>query len=349
MVSTLNGCFPYVVKRLKLGTSSGNFFSLTDYFDNLSAKKNSYESQGLCTFAIKYATKMSYASVCELIGDTCKSTRLSAQHIHTLVQAQARKIASEQKEKIAIFEDSKVLLSAVKADIYAVNSEEMIYLSDDVCVKRQKSKRDKQPRTMIEDKRHNTRISMFEDSSKQYRTIVAGMGIDNGQLVKALICEAYPLQTQALPVVAITDGATSIKNELKTIFGEHFTHILDWYHLQKKINQTMTMIVPKTEREVHCQNMLQLLWNGKSIETIAYLSQIRAKNTKAQEMLTTYLIKNEHTIIDYERRKRAGKTIGSGRTEKQNDILVAKRQKYNGMAWSSNGSLAITLITASYC
>ena len=45
-------------------------------------------------------------------------------------------------------------------------------------------------------------------------------------------------------------------------------------------------------------------------------------------MLTTYLRKNEHTIIDYERRKLAGKTIGSGsgRTEKQNDILVAKRQ-----------------------
>jgi len=67
-------------------------------------------------------------------------------------------------------------------------------------------------------------------------------------------------------------------------------------------------------------------------------------------MLTTYLRKNEHTIIDYERRKLAGKTIGSGsgRTEKQNDILVAKRQKYNGVSWSSKGSLAITLITASY-
>lgn len=348
MVSTLNGCFPYVVKRLKIGTSSGNFFSLTDYFDNLSDKKNSYQSLGLRTFATKYATKLSYANVYELIGETCKGTTLSDQHIHTLVQATARKITSEQKEKIAVFEGSKVVLEAVKADIYAVNSEEVVYLSDDVCVKRQKTKRDKQPRTITEDKRHTTRISMFEDSSKQYKTIVAGVGIDNVQLVKALICEAYPLKTQALPVVAITDGATNIKNELKTIFGEHFTHILDWYHLQKKINQTMTMIVPKIEREVHCQNMLQLLWNGKSTETIAYLNKIRAKNNKAQEMLITYLRKNEHTIIDYERRKLAGKTIGSGRTEKQNDILVAKRQKYNGMSWSSNGSLAITLVAASY-
>ncbi len=348
MVSTLNGSFPYVVKRLKIGASSGNFFSLTNYFDNLSAKKNSYQSVGLCTFATKYATKLSYANVCELISETCKGATLSAQHIHTLVQAEASKIESIQKEKIAVFEASKVVLESVKADIYGVNSAEVVYLSDDVCVKKQKTKRDKQSRPITEDKRHTTRISMFEDSSKQYKTVVAAQGINNVQLVKALICEAYPLKTQVLPIVAITDGATNIKNELKTIFGEHFTHILDWYHLHKKVNQTMTMIVPKVDRETHCQNMLQLLWNGKSIETIAYLRKIGTKNDKAQEMLITYLRKNEHTIIDYERRKLAGKTIGSGRTEKQNDILVAKRQKYNGMSWSSNGSLAITLVTASF-
>ncbi len=44
----------------------------------------------------------------------------------------------------------------------------------------------------------------------------------------------------------------------------------------------------------------------------------------------------------------AGKTIGSGRTEKQNDILVAKRQKYNGMAWLPKGFLAITLVTTNF-
>ena len=162
------------------------------------------------------------------------------------------------------------------------------------------------------------------------------------------LVEAHPLKAHKLPLVAITDGATSIKNELKTIFGQDFTHILDWYHLQKKLKETMTMILPKKYREDQCQNMLNLLWNGKSIETIAYLEGISAKNDDAKAMLIKYLDKNEHTIIDYARRKLAGKTIGSGRTEKQNDILVAKRQKYNGMAWSPKGSLAITLVTANY-
>ena len=345
----MHGCFSYKVKRLKTGTSSGNFFSKTNYFDNPPVKKNSYQSIGLCAFAIKYATKFSYDNVSELIAETCGGTRLSDQHVHKLVQQEAEKITIIQKEKIAIFQGSQVVLEAVKADIYAVNGEEVVYLSDDVCVKQQKAKRDKLPRASSDGKRHNIRISMFEDASKKYKTVVAGADVDNTQLLKALICEAYPLTAHKLPVVAITDGATNIKNELKTIFGESVTHILDWYHLQKKINETMTMILPKAHREVHCQNMLQLLWNGKSAETIAYLKAIAAKSDVAKAMLITYLTKNENTIIDYERRKLAGKTIGSGRTEKQNDILVAKRQKYNGMAWSPKGSIAITLVTASYC
>ena len=343
----MNGCFSYSVKRLKTGKSSSSFFSLTDYFDNPSGKKVIYQTSGLREFATKYATKLSYADVCTLIRDTCKGTTLSDQHIHSLVQLEATKITNKQKEKIAVFEASKAVLKAEKTDIYSTTSEEVIYLSDDVCVKEQKAKRDKAPR--IKGKRHNTRISMFENGLQQYETVVAGIGVDNIQFVKALLCEAYPLKADKLPVVAITDGATSIKNELKIIFGEGFTHILDWYHLQKKLKETMTMILPKKYREDHCKNMLNLLWNGKSVETITYLKAISAKNDGAKAMLIKYLEKNEHTIIDYDRRKLAGKTIGSGRTEKQNDILVAKRQKYNGMAWSPKGSLAITLITASYC
>ncbi len=297
-------------------------------------------------FATKYATKLSYANVSSLVAEVCKGTTLSDQHIHALVEMQAEKITTIQKEKIALFEASGAILKAEKVDIYSPTSKEVIYLSDDVCVKAQKAKRDKKPK--IKGKRHNTRISMFKNELNEYQTIVAGIEVDNLLLVKALLCEAYPLKSDKLPVVAITDGATSIKNELKALFGEDVVPILDWYHLQKKVNETMTMILPKAQREAHNQNMLHLLWMGKSVETIAYLEKIVAKNEDAKAMLITYLVKNEHTIIDYECRKMVGKTIGSGRTEKQNDILVAKRQKYNGMAWSPKGSLAITLLTASF-
>ena len=39
--------------------------------------------------------------------------------------------------------------------------------------------------------------------------------------------------------------------------------------------------------------------------------------------------------------------ISSNRVEKANDLVVAMRQKHNGMAWSEKGSSALAVITAS--
>jgi hypothetical protein len=71
-----------------------------------------------------------------------------------------------------------------------------------------------------------------------------------------------------------------------------------------------------------------------------------AKNKEKQEELIGYLEKNERYIIDYDRRKSVGKIIGSGRTEKQNDILVSKRQKRKAMAWSAKGYRNLAIVTA---
>jgi hypothetical protein len=350
---TRQGSFRYPVTRLKVGDSSSNFFTYTNYFGNNGAKKGSYQSKGLVSFATKYAALMSYANTAKLITETCCGTTLSDQHIYTLVAAQADVITRNQKEQITDFEASGVKLVAEKTDIYDSKQKEVIYLTDDVCVKQQKSKRDKLPKTDKEGKFYHTRISMFETKDKTYNTIVAGISVDNTLLVKSTICKLHADDADSnkiisLPIVAISDGATTLKNELKDIFGENVTHILDWYHLKKKVYQTMSMIVNKTAREATCKQMLHLLWQGKSAETIACLQEITAKNETAKEMLITYLTKNETTIIDYERRSQAKKTIGSGRTEKQNDIIVAKRQKYNGMSWSPKGSNAMVLNNANY-
>ncbi len=74
-------------------------------------------------------------------------------------------------------------------------------------------------------------------------------------------------------------------------------HILDWYHLKKKVNETMTIILSKVGRKIHTQYMLQLLWKGKSTQTIEYLKTLTAKNEEAKNMLITYLTKNKHTSL----------------------------------------------------
>lgn len=49
-------------------------------------------------------------------------------------------------------------------------------------------------------------------------------------------------------------------------------------------------------------------------------------------------------IIDYQRRQRAGKVIGSGRMEKGCDLVIGHRQKKKGMSWSLAGSRSLALL-----
>ena len=46
------------------------------------------------------------------------------------------------------------------------------------------------------------------------------------------------------------------------------------------------------------------------------------------------------------KRKEAKKVIGSGRMEKQNDVILAGRQKRIGMSWSKQGSRSLAIVTA---
>ena len=49
-------------------------------------------------------------------------------------------------------------------------------------------------------------------------------------------------------------------------------------------------------------------------------------------MYNTYLDKHQAEIIDYDRRKQAGKPIGSDRIEKAVDQVIGHRQKRKGMS-----------------
>jgi hypothetical protein len=92
--------------------------------------------------------------------------------------------------------------------------------------------------------------------------------------------------------------------------------------------------------------LLNYLWQGKCRAAITALKSLVPKNKAKHEELVGYLEKNEGYIIDYERRQKAGKSIGSGRMEKQNDLIVAKRQKRKGMAWSAKGARNLAIVTA---
>jgi hypothetical protein len=89
-----------------------------------------------------------------------------------------------------------------------------------------------------------------------------------------------------------------------------------------------------------------LLWHGNIEQAIGRLEKYQTKNQEKHQDLIDYLTKNQPYIIDYAKRKEAGKTIGSGRMEKTIDCMVARRQKEKAMSRSPKGSNALTVVTA---
>jgi hypothetical protein len=299
-------------------------------------------------FALEYAKFLSYEKVEDLLKQRMGNATFSDQHIFHLVAAHAETVRIQQISEINVCLSKNYDCKARAVDIYSANTEEIIFLSDGVCVNEQKAKRDKIAKTGKE--RTTTDIMMLQTSLKDknvYTTIIAAQGVNPVHLVQSELMKAYGEELRILPIVCISDGARCIKNQNKAIFGNHVVHILDWHHLQSKILQLMSQIaINKVSKEEYIKLIINYLWNGNTIAAVLILKFMNVKNQTKREELITYLEKNADYIINYELRKAAGKIMGSGRTEKQNDIIVSKRQKRKGMSWSPKGSRDLAILTA---
>lgn len=307
-----------------------------------------HESKLLRDFSAKYASLLSYEQTECLVESRMGNDKLSDQRIFHIVSEYAEAIKLAQEIQIKYCESIAYICEAKPVDIYDSESKEVIFLSDGVCVSEQKPLRDGVKKAGKE--RTTTNVMMLQTSlsdKKAYKTIVAATGIDTVKLVQSELLLTYGREVKLLPIVVISDGARSIKNENREIFGNKVIHILDWYHLQAKVHQLMSQIAPSKALKEECSALIMnYLWQGKVVQAVLVLKFMLAKNETKRAELVGYIEKNESHIIDYDKRKAAGKIIGSGRIEKQNDVLVSKRQKRKAMAWSPEGSRNLAIVTA---
>jgi len=126
--------------------------------------------------------------------------------------------------------------------------------------------------------------------------------------------------------------------------------ILDWYHLRKKCRELLSMAMKGSQlRNAVLGKLMPLLWYGLVDQAIDYLSRLpeaQIKNPDELLHVMTYLGKNRPMIPVYAVRRELGLRNSSNRGEKANDLLVAARQKHNGMSWSKSGSVALASVTA---
>ncbi|MBF0351523.1 MAG: hypothetical protein HQM11_10860 [SAR324 cluster bacterium] len=81
-------------------------------------------------------------------------------------------------------------------------------------------------------------------------------------------------------------------------------------------------------------------------ELLRQLPESQIKNQEELLHLIWYLEKNRPLILADEIRKQLGLRNSSNQGENANDLLVADRQKNNGMSWSKAGSVALASVTA---
>jgi hypothetical protein len=220
---------------------------------------------------------------------------------------------------------------------------------DDVGVTEQKANRRCKDSGPKESKHYvqNTVIHIQQGLNKY---ILDGLGIRKTLILLTSFLLYNDLLTNKT-LMFFTDGAVDIKNAIKDIYGwRPYQIILDWYHLKKKCKEQLSMALKGREiRNDVLKQVLALLWLGNVDTSIQYLRNLdksKVRNAERIEKLIGYFNRNRDHIPCYALRKKLGLRISSNQGEKANDLVVAERQKHNGMSWSKPGSSGLANIRA---
>jgi hypothetical protein len=253
----------------------------------------------------------------------------------------------QEKEKHIDLEDMHETFedpSAIKANISI----------DGVCCKKQKAEGRKKgspakgKREMVD----NTVAHIQNKESKTY-TAVSPTVSQMMTIVLAFLL-SNGLLSEPGSLVFFTDGARDLRSAIQDMFRFlPFKIILDWYHLEKKCKDLLSMAISgKQIKSQLLHELLTWLWLGKvdrAMDLLRTVKEDTIKNKKELENLINYLCRNRSCIPCYALRKKLGLRVSSNQVEKANDVVVSNRQKHNGMSWSAEGSSSLATLTALRC
>lgn len=357
-VKTLHGQFEFRLQKYLQDGQSLSYFDLTEQLTD------GYVSNRLQELSAYYSNRMSYEEVAGLVERLTGERLLSDQTIWQIVQHKAVQVSEQWKREVETSLSGVVGLPEVngQVDVYDRLGAEILLFEDGIQVKQQKEKRvgrseaesglEEMVNEVSKRSRVNTDVFLLQKSNGAFEYLSAGIdsagneSVSLARIVQTHIIQEYGKEQEPLNLVTISDGAKTIRLRLLEIFGVATTVILDWYHLSKKLRELMSMIARnKVEKSMHLRELFQHLWQGRVEQALAYLhTQVQPRNQEKLAELVGYLEKHRTEMIDYERRKQAGKRIGSGRVEKGVDQVIGHRQKGKGTSWRPKGSKALAIL-----
>ncbi len=232
-----------------------------------------------------------------------------------------------------------------------ISPDDCVYVSiDDVGVDQQKNTRKdggSKDGKVVE----NTVIHV---QSKEGVHTITAIGMKKAfKLLMAFLLVNHLLENRHL--YFFSDGARNIRSNIELFFKSlcPYVHMLDWYHLEKRMTELLSMALkgPKADRHTIRHELDQKLWAGNIDDAKSYLNGLDPRYIKNRQKLDEaleYLEGKRAYIACYALRKELGYRNSSNPAEKENDLVVAGRQKHNGMSWSRDGSGSLAVITAEF-
>ena len=342
-IKTLHGTFEFREQRFLLPDGSSCRY--------LRRTAQGLVSLGLRELCLYYCNRLSFAEISKLVERVSGERLVCEQTLWNWAQEKAREVSAALCSEVAAVGSLPLPAIEEAVDIYDASSEEVLVMSDAIQVKAQKPTRERagEPERgkKTKKKRVSTDLLLLEGQDGSFRCLSADLekATSLSEVARAHLKREWGEHPGSVPVVAITEGARSIRSMLEETFGSSVRVVLDWYHLAKRAYQLLSMVARDgAERERLEGRLVLLLWRGRVPEAVSYLRSVPARREEALSSLILYLDNHAEEIIDYERRAKAGKPIGSGRMEKAMDRAVEMRQKKKGMSWSESGSRALTLL-----
>lgn len=224
---------------------------------------------------------------------------------------------------------------------------------DDVNAKRQKETRPPKgeiPTPPPSDRTkyvHNTVVHIAQGEQSY---IINGHGLPS--VLKVVLAFLLHNNLLCFNLIFFVDGQRTIYSSINKAFAwfKPFQFILDWYHLDKRCKEYLSMALKGRHiRNSVLDELMPYLWHGCVGDAITFLQNLDpalVKNQEYLDKLITYFRRNRSAIPCYSVRKALELPNSSNSGEKANDLIVSHRQKRNGMSWSLSGSVALATLSA---
>lgn len=329
-----------------LGRSGANTIKLRTLSDTI-CRTGAEISQELSNITSLILTMYGFDTESGLpLEDVVLSNNITTLALPDKVEIDTKKI----EDAIFAINDSREEKIPFKADDVIIESvpSESVYVSvDDVGVKQQKNSR--KEGSVRDSKYVENTVAHIQYGEKSY--ILTGIGMRN--VFKSVLAFLLANNLLSHELIFMTDGARDLKSHIQSVFQfRPYTVVLDWFHLKKRCQERLSQSIRgKDRRNAVLEKALRYLWVGDVPGATEYLRSLDSKDIKNANWLDdliSYFDNKGDAITCYALRAKLGLRNSSNPVEKANDLLVAQRQKHNGMAWSSKGSGSLAALQMVY-